>query len=247
MIKCKEFFLIFTLISALILILSISVAVVSQELSDASDQSEKIATVNAAQDTKFESKIMVVSVTEQELAGSKNYRQSIGAVVDVSTGPASGFLFSGRTDSSGRIVDVELPKGVPLFFTVRKAGYRLLQAKRTIGALNMESFRLEILEECQPDCTKNDDVCYAECHPFCNYDAKLGIGQMYVCHKVKKGWEVEIDQEHLTYCCKGDIIEKPKLAQYVVDTSALNNIHTFKRLVVLPDGTQADMHISVWD
>lgn len=134
---------------------------------------------------------------------------------------------------------------------------------------------LELLDECQADCTKNDGICHEECDgvedpdtgDVCN-TGPLTVNNKYLCENAKQGWSIELksnqnkdndkdtkvkgsDKEkkktvEKVYCCE-KAPENEEVDQLSVKTGKVENLQTFSTLLVLPDGTPGVMYITLWD
>jgi hypothetical protein len=124
------------------------------------------------------------------------------------------------------------------------------------GNTDLGTIILDLVKECQPDCTMNDNRCHIECDGIngCDFNesivatsgANAGLNMAEICDGGKPGWEKMLNDTHVFSCCQGN--PRPSSAALVKPelVSDVENIKTFQHTVNYK-GKKIKMYVTIWE
>ena len=195
-----------------------------------------------------------VTVIGETVKGKKDYKPSNNAEVIIKSVNGN-YLSSKKTvikDDASVVVFDDVPVDTKMIIQVSKKKYAGKSNTQTFAGETSITLKLDLLDECQPDCTRNDGICHQECigdgDDFCKVPAEYIVNGKYVCENAKKGWSVALPDspDKAAYCCQFDA--KLKTAEpLVVNTGKVENLQTYSSIIILPDGTPGILYITLCD
>lgn len=154
-------------------------------------------------------------------------------------------------DSGDGIFSIDALAG-QYFLVINAEGYMSHLENITVSIPeDIGVFELYLSSECQPDCTRNDNICYSECDGIngCNYGEYYDEDGEHVrdlCHlqHVYYPWELNESSEYI--CCQGpvrEILPQPELA--VTPGGEIVDRISLGRIIKGPGGETWTMYITV--
>ncbi len=199
---------------------------------------------------------VTITVQQESKKGKKDDLASSNSVVVItSLDPTVVYKMQKTADNNGKVVFDDIPVGVKMIVQASQSKYGIATEAQTFSGDTSLTLHLELINECQPDCTKNDGICHKECIGVCSPDASLfanaeGKGK-YLCDNAKAGWSIPIKgatkkEDKVGFCCT-EQAKANNATQLVVKTGKAENLQTYSKIIILPDGTPGTMYITLWE
>ena len=160
--------------------------------------------------------------------------------------------------------------------SIEKERYSTESRRTTISNADMDigEINLFLSDDCQNDYTRNDGICHSECYGEIGYDESIigsgayeGVSLPQACDRRRSSWVVEgfsadASGNAFDLICCGRFSESSEITVEIRNetiiphrepisetpaNTALPNIETTCRVILLPSGQPTTMCISVWD
>ncbi len=196
-------------------------------------------------------------ISEEIVNRPDNYQPSENAKVTVVYKDNLSVVNYAVTDESG-FYNITVPKGSYIVIAT-KLRYRPETTTEIEADDSVEvSLKLELTNDCQPDCTKNDGICHWECYddPLgCGYNAELknsdGDSVREICSdpvfgSSKLGWIKKFNSTHLVVCCNGIPYKSDNSTANLSLELQIPNLMSYSFPMNI-NGKLGLMHVLLWD